>query len=204
MPPVRPTFLSLLLALAPACGGAPPVETVWLMPTMEGEPGALTDPRGLPFVYTRGRGVRGGDSAESQPDDAHPGDLPETMLTSAQRYWNADERRAFAEARESDRGVLIHFYAEWCDGCRFLENDTLRDHDVRAAILERYVPLRIDVTEETFETRAQLERYRVLQLPSIVMVDPQGKELDRIDHYLPPHAMLERLGDARTAGRGAP
>lgn len=200
MSPLRLPVLAALLATASACGAAQPVEAVWLMPTMEGGPGA-TDPRGLPFVYTRGRGVRGGDTAQSHPDDAHPGDLPETMLTSAQSYWNTDEQLALAKARESGRGVVIQFYADWCDACRFLEGDTLRDHDVRAAILERYVPLRIDVTEETFETRDQLERYRVLQLPAIILIDEQGKERDRIESYVPAEAMLQRLGDARTATR---
>ena len=94
---------------------------------------------------------------------------------------------------------MIDFYAEWCDGCRYLEGDTLRDYEVRVAILERYVPLRVDVTEETFVTRELLERYKVMTLPAIVLIDPQGNERDRVEAYIPAHAMLERLGDARTA-----
>jgi thiol-disulfide isomerase/thioredoxin len=176
------------------CGGRAPVETVWAMPAMQPQPQAADPQRGYPFAYAT-TGVPGGDSASSGGEgrDGHPGDLPETMYDAAGRFWIADEAAAIREAQDSGRGVLIQFYAEWCDSCRLLRDETLRDFDVRSAIRRRFVPLRIDVTEETFVNRDQLERYKVMHLPAIVMMDVGGNESDRIEQYVPAVEMLSRL-----------
>jgi thiol:disulfide interchange protein len=136
--------------------------------------------------------VAGADEpVEVEHDD--PGDLPETGMVSASGFWRGDEEMAWRQARASGRGLFVSFYASWCEACVRLERDTLADSDVRAAIRERFVPLRLDVSEETRNSREQLERYGVYQLPAIVVVDAAGKPIDRIDSYLSREAMLSRL-----------
>ena len=192
----RPLDLPLLLCLVSGawllagCGAGRPVDTVWAMPDPGAEPG---EPRGYPFAYSSGPGVAGADRLdEAEPDDQR-GDLPETGMVSPLRFWKTDDQAAWQLARASRRGVFISFYASWCEACVLLERDTLADLDVREAIRERFVPLRIDVTEETRASREQLERYGVYQLPAIVVVDASGSPVDRIGGYLSAEAMIGRL-----------
>ncbi len=93
--------------------------------------------------------------------------------------------------------MLVEFSAEWCMPCRLLETKTFSDMQVRAAMAADFVPLRIDVTEETVLGREQLERYKVVGLPAILVLDGEGKEIDRISHFVDAATLLRRLKAAR-------
>ena len=63
---------------------------------------------------------------------------------------------------------LIKFGASWCAPCRKLTED-LKKH-----------PLSIDLEEINVEENEHLtEKYSIYQVPSLVLVDEEGKEIDR-------------------------
>jgi len=115
-------------------------------------------------------------------------------------WFKGDEVEAKAAARERDTLVMIEFYTDWCSWCRRLENDTFTDLGVIAQ-LEELVPMRVDA-EGGGEDLAQ--RYGVDSYPTVVFVDGQGHEVDRILGYLPPAEFVEqtrriRMGDTFVA-----
>ena len=80
-------------------------------------------------------------------------------------------QEALVDARESDRLLLIDFHAPWCGACRKLEETTLVDSGVQAA-LEEFVFVKID-TDEHPEIG---KHFGVLGLPTIVALDSSGDE----------------------------
>jgi thioredoxin family protein len=178
-----------------ACGGAQPGE-VWTMPSVPLAADAPPAERnhGMPFTYTGAAGVHGGDAMKAEDDE--PGDLPETGFAPTHGFWRSDERAAAREAKAYGKGLLVSFFAEWCDECRRLERDTLRDPEIRRVVVGRFVPLRIDLTEETRENREQSERYAVSRVPSLLVLDAAGRELYRFEAYVPPDTLLGVLAPA--------
>ena len=65
-------------------------------------------------------------------------------------------------------------------------------------LLEQFVPVRIDVTEETQANREQLQRYAIVSLPAVLVLDSHGRVVDRIDEFLSSDAFLSRLAKTRT------
>ncbi len=191
--PSTAVLLGLLVTGAggSACGGAPAGD-VWTMPTVplaaEASASERRGAHGMPFTYTGAAGIQGGD-AMTREDDG-PGDLPETGFAPAHGFWRSDEHEAQREARAYGKGLLVSFFAEWCDECRRLERDTLRDPEIRRAVVNRFVPLRIDLTEETRENREQSERYAVSRVPSLLVLDASGRELYRFEAYVPRDTLL--------------
>jgi thiol-disulfide isomerase/thioredoxin len=110
--------------------------------------------------------------------------------------WLGDEVAAVALARREHRALLVDFFAAWCPPCQLLEATTLRDPLVWTEIELAYVPLRIDVTEETARTKALLELFRVDALPALVVVDASGREIDRLRQYLPAAELAAWLAHA--------
>lgn len=131
--------------------------------------------------------------------DGEPGDFPETAYPNEDPFWRWSERDAWREAEATRRGVLVDFYADWCEECRTTAWEIWRDPLVRRAIASRYVPLRIDVTEVTKEGREQLERFQVRRLPTSIAVDPEGHELWRFTTSPPPDDVIAMLRDPTAA-----
>jgi len=107
------------------------------------------------------------------------------------------EDAAVEAARRLHRPMLIDVTAEWCVPCKLLEADTLEDAAVRTFLAEHFVALRIDVTEESRANREQQRRHRVRGLPTLLLLDPRGVELDRVESYLDARALLMKLESAR-------
>lgn len=166
------------------------------MPDLSSDAAHVAARSGQPFGMS-GVGIAGADAPE---EPSALGDYPESMYLKKPRgFWHHDEQGAVREAKESGRGLLVSFWASWCDVCRRLDDDTLRAPEVRAAIYGSFVPLRIDVSEETRLGRVLLERYRVDHVPAIIVLDDDGRERDRLDHYVSEDVMLERIARAKLA-----
>ncbi len=102
------------------------------------------------------------------PSPASPEDLPQ---------WREGYEQALAESRETGRPVLIDFTASWCPPCRVMEADVWPDASVRDVIAQRVIPLQLDVDKPSSAPAAQ--RYGVQYIPTIILVDADGRELAR-------------------------
>jgi thiol:disulfide interchange protein DsbD len=120
--------------------------------------------------------------------------------------WLTDEKAALARARTEHKGVMIDFRSEWCAPCKELDARTFVDPAVIAYVAPRYVPLKLDLTQDTAADHALMERYRVHTLPTVMFTDASGAELGRIGEFLPPTQFLAAATSAenRSAAPAAP
>jgi thiol:disulfide interchange protein DsbD len=117
--------------------------------------------------------------------------------------WVRDEKAAVAQSRATGKPLLIDFFAEWCAACKELDVHTWTDPVVAKEVAERFVPLKIDGTEETGETEELYRKYNVPGLPTVLMLacrderPPEcaipGEGPSRVTGFLPAPEMLERL-----------
>ena len=104
--------------------------------------------------------------------------------------WEEDLPKALERARSEGKPVLINFYADWCVWCKRLESTTLRDAKVAAMLRDRVIPLSLNVEGDGRELSNE---YRVDGLPTILVLDADGREIGRIPGYAPPKGFLERV-----------
>lgn len=118
--------------------------------------------------------------------------------------WVYDESAAFAKAKAEGKGVMIDFAADWCLPCAELEH-TFADSGVYDELAEHYVFLKFDVSEGTDADEARQEKWSAETLPAVIFADAGGKEIGRVDKYLPAEDFLQILRQAVTRLRdGAP
>lgn len=84
----------------------------------------------------------------------------EPTLESAQRL-----------AGQTNRLVLIHFSAPWCQHCRWMEAEVFTQPSVAAAIGADYVPVKINA--DNFPATAK--KYGVSKLPTTIVALPDGR-----------------------------
>ena len=118
--------------------------------------------------------------------------------------WLHDEKTALDRAHQTGKPILIDFFAEWCAACKELDTHTWTDPKVKQEIVDKFVPLKIDATDETDEVSRLEQKYGVPGLPTVLMVackDPTPTANcavpqdgpGRVTGFLAPPEMLERM-----------
>ncbi len=117
-----------------------------------------------PYVQTQLLGMQPASSA------AHQSVLPFQKVRSV-----AELDAALAQAKSDGRPVMLDFYADWCTSCLEMEHNTFSDAIVQAR-LKGAVLLQADVTLNSPDDRALLERFKLFGPPGIIFFDAQGAE----------------------------
>lgn len=103
--------------------------------------------------------------------------------------WQTNLQRARQEAAQSNRLVLIHFWAPWCTACRKMDRDIFSRPDVIAAIEANYIPVKLNVEQCPVDAR----QLGITLLPTEVIMTPQGRLIDKRPGYIAPPAYVARL-----------
>jgi len=105
--------------------------------------------------------------------------------------WMTDEAEAVAKARAEGKPLLVDFGAHWCPACKKLDRRTFSKPTVRAAS-RRFVALRVEATDDDDKEAIQ-KKYGVVGLPTIIMIDPRGKELARYNDFVEAGELLSAM-----------
>jgi thiol:disulfide interchange protein DsbD len=110
--------------------------------------------------------------------------------------WVHGENEGLEVARALHRPALLDFYADWCLPCKELELKTFSRAEVAHA-LERFTLVKVNcTTDDDPAIAAAKKRWGAETLPTIVLVDANGKVARKIDHFVQPEELLKLLGDA--------
>lgn len=105
---------------------------------------------------------------------------------------------ACQQAAAGHKIVFIDFYTTWCAPCKMLDETTWQDAAVIALLREKSVALKIDAEKEKALTR----RYQLNAYPTLLLLKPDGTELDRIVGYRESAKFIEEFS-AGLAGQTA-
>ncbi len=87
-----------------------------------------------------------------------------------------DLQREVKSASNSNRAVMLDFYADWCVDCKIMEKRTFTDAGVHQA-LDNVVLLQADVTPNDDVDQALLKAFGLFGPPAILFFDTNGKEI---------------------------
>jgi len=118
--------------------------------------------------------------------------------------WVHSYEQAIAQARAEGRPLIVDFWAAWCAACRELDRIAWADPRVRQEAA-RFVALKLDGTDASDAFTAVAERFGVVGLPTVIFIDPRGREVpERVMGAIPAGEMLSRLRAVDAACEGRP
>ncbi|GBD87876.1 thiol:disulfide interchange protein DsbD precursor [bacterium BMS3Abin03] len=82
------------------------------------------------------------------------------------------------------RGVIIDFYADWCIPCKELDATTFSDPEV-VKVSKEFETYKADMTKSLSpEVAALREKYNIVGVPTILILNSKGEEIQRITGFL--------------------
>lgn len=106
--------------------------------------------------------------------------------------WRGNWEEAQEEAKKANRPLLLELYLEGCPHCARLDRETFQDEAVAAAVIDRFIPVRI-------EGRSHMDLVQKLDVrgaPTSIIFSPDGKELQRFPGFMPPAEYLQKIQNA--------
>ncbi|OGV25333.1 MAG: hypothetical protein A3F18_00010 [Legionellales bacterium RIFCSPHIGHO2_12_FULL_37_14] len=90
---------------------------------------------------------------------------------------SVDSLSQLGKAMQNNKGkpILLDFYAEWCTDCKYIDNFTLQEPEVKAA-LQRVQMIRVDITKNNQDSQELLKAYNVIAPPTFIFIHQDGKE----------------------------
>jgi thioredoxin:protein disulfide reductase len=107
--------------------------------------------------------------------------------------WERSAAVGSARATAERRPLLVDFTATWCVACGELSRETFADPLV-VGEARRFVAVQVDVTDEDDQSvRETTARYRVVGLPTVVLIGSDGGERARFTEFVPAGRFAEAL-----------
>ncbi len=132
--------------------------------------------------YPEREGVRKGIHA------ATPKPKPEPPAPAIKWIKGYDE--GMAAAKEANKRVLVEFYNAKIAPSADMDSKTFGEPGVRR-VAAKYVCVRIDVERD----KTTPKKLKVQMVPAVVLLRPDGKEIDRVERFMDPMPMIKMLKD---------
>jgi len=97
---------------------------------------------------------------------------------STPMLWATYSPSAVVSAAGAGKPIIIDFTAAWCVNCKEIEHDVFDNPAVSPTLAQGFVTLRADLTDFNSPASVAVEKqYGFGSLPTIVILDPSGKEI---------------------------
>lgn len=111
--------------------------------------------------------------------------------------WSKYSEQVLTADLGTKNGTIIDFYADWCIPCKELDASTFSDPRVIEAS-ENFRALKADMTKSLAEdVEALREKYKILGVPTVLILDKDGNEVKRITGFVPPEEFYKILKQAQ-------
>jgi thiol:disulfide interchange protein len=100
--------------------------------------------------------------------------------SSAMAAWTTDWDKGLQTFETTGKPILALFTADWCPACKDLESSVLCDSNVYRRLNSLFTLVKVDLTDRGGPGMSSAQTYNVRGIPTLILFDNKGRELDRM------------------------
>ena len=131
----------------------------------------------------------------SSPYNTVVGGLAGPSTSAMGVKWSGDLEAAKATAKASGKLLLVHFSTPSCGPCRVLDSQVFNQPTVAGPIHQKFVPVKINADQ----SQALAQSFGITQVPTDVIVTPQGQVVRKLVSPSSPMAYVSRMTEIAAA-----
>jgi tetratricopeptide (TPR) repeat protein len=110
--------------------------------------------------------------------------------------WQPNLETVLKKAKETNKNIIVDFYAKWCKWCKRLADSTFTDPNF-IKWSQKFVMVKVDAEEDSLNAK----KYGAKSFPNVILLTAAGKEIDRIAGYAPTAEFIKTM-DGYLKGEG--
>ncbi|MBZ5496550.1 MAG: thioredoxin family protein [Acidobacteriia bacterium] len=107
--------------------------------------------------------------------------------------WSQNLEEAMTRAKAAGRRIIIDFETTWCGPCKTMDEWIWTDAEVSGLLAAGFVGVKLDGDVE----KVQVKNFGVSAYPTVLVLDPTGKEASRFVGYRSSKELIEFLSPKR-------
>jgi|GEM_PF-994476 len=123
------------------------------------------------------------------------------LLNNRPSKWLKGNLKQVLKKMSGFEPLIVDVYADWCSPCNQLSMEIL-DANPGKKLLKEFVGVKVDF--ETPEGAAVTKKYRILGLPTVLILSPDGKEMGRVEGYHGRKEFVQAVWNALTSASNFP
>lgn len=104
-----------------------------------------------------------------------------------------DLATAQQRAKAEGKLIMVDFWADWCSPCKWMDEQTFNRPEVANYLNDNYISVRVNI--DNFDGIAYKTQYNVRFLPTIMILDGNGKVIRKYEESMAPSKLLKILKD---------
>ncbi|NJD21703.1 MAG: protein-disulfide reductase DsbD [Melioribacter sp.] len=97
--------------------------------------------------------------------------------------WQKFSEIKYESSLKNNERMVIDFYADWCIPCKELDAITFSNTKVIKE-LERFSKYKVDMTKTTDENDSLRKKFKVVGMPTVLIIDAKGSEVKRLSGFV--------------------